>query len=207
MSFNFSNPWAIRYDPRRQYMSRITLCISGLFVLALALSLPGWMATEEVNLESQTEEAWIPNYQATKMRSTLYDKSGQINHQVFAQKMENFDLLGFTLFKQPNYLLFAQSLHPWRVDAQEGTLYEDQRIQFETNVEITSLDEHGYIQVIRTNFVEVNLAEKTMYSDQPVEIVGPNYVINSNGFTANLETQRYELLDHVKTVYQPFIPR
>lgn len=188
-------------------MNRVTLCISLLFLLALALSLPGWLAEEEVKVDSQTEEAWIPNYQATKMRSTLYDKLGQINHQVFAQKMENFDLLGFTLFKQPSYLLYAQSLRPWKVDAQEGTLYEDQRIQFETNVEITSLDEQGYIQVIRTNFVEVNLIDKTMYSDQAVEIVGPNYVINSNGFTASLETQRYELLDHVKTVYHPSIQR
>jgi lipopolysaccharide export system protein LptC len=188
-------------------MNRVTLCTVVLFVLALALSLPGWLSKEEVKVDTQTEEAWVPNYQASKMRSTLYDKLGQINHQVFAQKMENFDLLGFTLFEQPSYLLFAQSLHPWRVDAHEGTLYEDQRIQFETNVEITSLNERGYIQVIRTNFVEVNLADKTMYSDQPVEIVGPNYVINSNGFTASLETQRYELLDHVKTVYQPSIPR
>jgi lipopolysaccharide export system protein LptC len=188
-------------------MNRLTLCIGVLFILALALSLPSWLAEEEVKVDSQTEEAWIPNYQATKMRSTLYDKLGQINHQVFAQKMESFDLLGFTLFKQPNYLLFAQSPHPWRVDVQEGTLYADKRIQFETNVEITSLDEKGYIQVIRTNFVEVNLVDRTMYSDQPVEIVGPNYVINSNGFTASLETQRYELLDHVKTVYQPSIPR
>jgi lipopolysaccharide export system protein LptC len=188
-------------------MNRVTLCIIVLFILALALSLPSWLAKEDINQGSQTEEAWVPNYQATKMRSTLYDKLGQINHQVFAQKMENFDLLGFTLFKQPNYLLFAQSLHPWKVDAQEGTLYEDQRIQFETNVEITSLDEQGYIQVIRTNFVEVNLADKTMYSDQAVEIVGPNYVINSNGFTASLETQRYELLDHVRTVYHPTVPR
>jgi lipopolysaccharide export system protein LptC len=188
-------------------MNRVTLCIIVLFVIALALSLPGWLSKEEVMVDSQTEEAWVPNYQASKMRSTLYDKLGQINHQVFAQKMENFDLLGFTLFKQPNYLLFAQSQHPWKVDAQEGTLYEDQRIQFETDVEITSLDEQGYIQVIRTNFVEVNLAEKTMYSDQPVEIIGPNYVINSNGFTASLETQKYELLDHVKTVYQPSVPR
>jgi lipopolysaccharide export system protein LptC len=32
-------------------------------------------------------------------------------------------------------------------------------------------------------------------------------VINSNGFTASLETQKYELLDHVKTVYQPSVPR
>jgi lipopolysaccharide export system protein LptC len=188
-------------------MNRVTLCIIVLFAIALALSLPGWLSQEEVMVDSQTEEAWVPNYQASEMRSTLYDKLGQINHQVFAQKMENFDLLGFTLFKQPNYLLFAQSLHPWKVDAQEGTLYEDQRIQFETDVEITSLDEQGYIQVIRTNFVEVNLAEKTMYSDKPVEIIGPNYVINSNGFTASLETQKYELLDHVKTVYQPSLPR
>jgi lipopolysaccharide export system protein LptC len=188
-------------------MNRVTLCIGVLFILAISLSLPGWLAKDEVNIDSQTEEAWIPNYQASKMRSTLYDKFGQINHQVYAQKMESFDLLGFTLFRQPSYLLFAQSLHPWKVDAQEGTLYEDQRIQFETNVKITSLDEQGYVQVIRTNFVEVNLADKTMYSDQAVEIVGPNYVINSNGFSANLETQRYELLDHVKTVYQPSIQR
>ncbi len=188
-------------------MNRVTLCIVVLFILALALSLPGWLSKEEVKIDSQTEDAWVPNYQASNMRSTLYNKLGQINHQVFAKKMENFDLLGFTLFKQPEYLLFAQSLHPWRVDAQEGTLYEDQRIQFETNVEITSLDEEGYIKVIRTHFVEVNLADKTMYSDQAVEIIGPNYVIKSNGFTASLETQRYELLDHVKTVYQPSIPR
>jgi lipopolysaccharide export system protein LptC len=188
-------------------MNRVTLCIILLFILALGLSLPGWLAKEEVAVDSQTEEAWVPNYQASKMRSTLYDKLGQINHQVFALKMENFDLLGFTLFKQPSYLLFAQSLHPWKVEAQEGTLYEDQRIQFETDVEIISLDEQGYVQIIRTNFVEVNLTEKTMYSDQAVEIVGPNYVINSNGFTASLETQRYELLDHVKTVYQPSLQR
>ena len=187
-------------------MNRVTLCIMVLFVLALALSLPSWLSKEEVKVDSQTEESWVPNYQASKMRSTLYDKLGKINHQVFAQKMENFDLLGFTLFKKPDYLLFAQSPHPWKVDAQEGTLYEDQRIQFETDVEITSLDERSYILVIRTNFVEINLAEKTMYSDEPVEIVGPNYVINSNGFTASLETQRYELLDHVKTVYQPSVP-
>ena len=186
-------------------MNRVTLCIIVLFVLALALSLPGWLAKEELKVDSQTEEAWVPNYQANNMHSTLYNKLGQINHQVFAQKMENFDLLGFTLFKQPNYLLFAQSLNPWKIDAQEGTLYEDQRIQFENDVEITSLDEQAYIRVIRTNFVEVDLAEKTMYSDQPVEIIGPNYVINSNGFTASLETQRYELLDHVKTVYQPSV--
>lgn len=184
-------------------MNRLTVCIAFLFLLALGLSLPGWLNNDEVKNDTQTEEAWVPNYQAKKMRSTLYDKSGKINHQVFAEQMENYELLGFTLFKKPEYLLFAQTHNPWKVDAREGTLYEDQRLQFETDVEITSLNEDGYVQTIRTSFVEVNLLDKTMFSDQAVEIVGPNYVINSNGFTVSLETQRYELLDHVKTVYHP----
>ncbi|WP_158972158.1 LPS export ABC transporter periplasmic protein LptC [Paraglaciecola sp. L3A3] len=184
-------------------MNRVTVCIGLLFILALALSLPGWLQKEEIIPISQTEEAWIPNYQAKKMRSTLYDKTGKINHQVFAEYMENYDLLGFTLFKQPEYLLFSQTEHPWQVNAQEGTLYEDQRLQFENDVEIKSLNKDGYVQTIRTSFVEINLIDKTMTSDQAVEIIGPNYVINSNGFTVSLETQKYELLDHVKTVYQP----
>jgi lipopolysaccharide export system protein LptC len=184
-------------------MNRATLCIAFLFLLVMALSLPQWLKEEQVLPQDQGEEAWLPNYQASQMRSTLYDKDGRIHHQVFAQKMENFDLLGFTLFKQPKYLLFAQAEYAWQVSAQEATLYEDQRLQFEIDVEITSLSEHGHVQLIRSNFIEVNLTDKTMFSDQAVEIIGPNYIVNSNGFTANLETQKYELLDHVKTVYQP----
>jgi lipopolysaccharide export system protein LptC len=46
-----------------------------------------------------------------------------------------------------------------------------------------------------------------MNSDQYVSIIGPNYVVNSNGFKANLETQQYELFDHVKTVFQPSAKR
>jgi lipopolysaccharide export system protein LptC len=161
------------------------------------------MADEQIAPKEQTEAAWLPNYQATTMLSTLYDEEGKINHQVFASKMEHFELLGFTVFKQPQYTIFLKAHQPWRVEASEGTLYEDNRIQFETDVLITSVDEQGYVQSIRTNFIEVNLNDKTMTSDQPVVITGQNYIISSNGLTASLETQQYELLDHVQTVYQP----
>ena len=137
------------------------------------------------------------------MLSTLYDEEGKINHQVFADKMEHFESLGFTLFKQPKYTIFVNAQKPWIVQAAEGTLYEDNRIQFENDVEITRVDEQGFLQTIRTNFIEVDLTDKTLFSDQAVEITGQNYVINSNGMTASLETLKYELNDHVQTVYQP----
>ena len=184
-------------------MNRVTICIALLFLLALGLSLPDWLAEEDIIPKSQTEEAWVPNYQARTMRSTVYNKDGKINHQVFAQKMEHFDLLGFTLFKFPEYSLYSPTATPWKINANEGTLYDDQRLQFETDVVVTGQTDDGLQQTVSTNFVEINLSDKTMTSDQYVNIVGSNYVINSNSFKANLETQQYELLDHVKTVFQP----
>ncbi|MFT4994719.1 MAG: lipopolysaccharide export system protein LptC [Paraglaciecola sp.] len=184
-------------------MNRITISIAVLFILVLAVNLPSWMADEHIAPKEQTEAAWLPNYQASTMLSTLYHEDGTINHQVFAHKMEHFELLGFTLFKSPRYTIFLKAQEPWMVQASEGTLYEDNRIQFENDVEITRVDEEGFVQTIRTHFIEVDLSDKTLFSDQAVEITGQNYVINSNGLTANLETLKYELIDHVQTVYQP----
>jgi lipopolysaccharide export system protein LptC len=198
-------PWSIRWYPRKQYMNRLTFSIGLLFILVMLVSIPAWMENEKVVSKKETEDAWLPNYQATTMSSTLYGKDGKINHQVFASKMEHYELLGFTIFKQPQYTIFINAQQTWKVKASEGTLYEDNRIQFETDVEITSLNDQGFMQTIRTEFIEVNLTEKTMNSDQTVEIIGQNYVIKSNGLSADLKTQKYELTDHVQTIFQPSV--
>ena len=185
-------------------MNRVTLSIGLLFILVIATNLPDWLADEDITPQTETETAWQPNYQASEMLSTLFDKDGRLSHQVFATKMEHFDMLGFTLFKQPQYTIFvASQTSPWQVSAKDGTLYEDNRIQLENNVEIRNQDEQGFARTIRTDFMEINVIDKTMESDQPVQIFGQHYVINSNGFRANLTTQQYELLDHVQTIYQP----
>ncbi|GAB5381519.1 MAG: LPS export ABC transporter periplasmic protein LptC [Aliiglaciecola sp.] len=185
-------------------MNRITISIGALFLLVLLVYLPGWMTTTPELKEQDADQLWRPNYQARNMRSTLYDENGEINHQVFALKMEHYQLLGFTVFSQPRYTIYVSNDdNPWHVEATEGTLYENNRIQLETDVEIRSLDESGFVQTIRTQFLEINLVDKTMVSDQPVEINGKDFVVMSNGFTANLTTQIYELKDHVQTQYAP----
>lgn len=185
-------------------MNRVTLSIGLLFILVVATNLPQWLSEEENIPLTETETAWQPNYQASEMLSTLFNAQGNISHQVFASKMEHFELLGFTLFKQPQYTIFVTTQQtPWQVSANEGTLYDTNRIQLENSVEIRNQDEQGFARIIRTEFMEVDLLDKTIQSDQPVQIYGQHYVINSNGFTANLTTQQYELLNHVQTVYQP----
>ena len=64
----------------------------------------------------------------------------------------------------------------------------------------SKIDDAGFVRRITTNFIEIDLDAKTMMSDQAVNIMGKDFTINSNGFTANLETQKFELLNHVQTL-------
>ena len=185
-------------------MNRLSLSILILFIIVLAIYVPGWIETEPDSPISDQDEAWQPNYQANNMRSTFYNQAGEINHLVYARKMEHYQLLGFTLFELPQYTIYVTNQpNPWRVKANEGTLYEDNLIRLEADVEIKTTNRDGFVQTITTQFLEINLGNKTMMSDQAVKIEGQDFVINSNGFTANLETQQYEFKDHVQTVYEP----
>lgn len=185
-------------------MNRVTISIALLFLLILLLNLPIWQQDDEQKTQSDSVSDFQPNYFANKMLSTLYNDQGMVTHKVYAEKMEHFEALGFTQFENPKYTIFTERTeNPWNVIAEEGTLYEDNRIQLEKNVQIKSIGEGEFVQEITTSFIEINLDEKTMTSDQPVVIMGQDYVIHSNGFVANMLTRKFELLDHVQTVFTP----
>lgn len=183
-------------------INRLTISITLLFVLIVALNSQWWLPAEQPQTTQQAEAAWQPNYQATNMHTSLYNEQGTLAHSIHAKHMEHYDLLGFTLFEQPQYRIFVDPDEPpWEVTAEEATLYEDNRIQLETNVRIHSLNPEGFIQTIVTDFIEIDLNTKVMTSDQPVVISGQEYRINSNGFWADLNTKQFELREHVQTIY------
>ncbi|WP_218310200.1 LPS export ABC transporter periplasmic protein LptC [Alteromonas antoniana] len=185
-------------------VSRLGLSISALFVLALLLYLPVWMEEEPETREQQRIDALQPAYKARNLTTTFYDDEGNRNHQIFATSMEHYDELGFVLFQQPEYTIYLeQQTSSWQVTAKEGTLYNDDLIQLDSDVLIKSLNDDAFVSTISTEFIEVNLDTQKMVSDQPVLIRGTPYTINSNGFKADLKTQEYELIDHVQTIYSP----
>lgn len=185
-------------------MNRLGISISGLFVLALLLYIPTWMEESPEATDNAQVNALTPAYLASNLTTAMYDKDGKLNHKVFATGMEHYDLLGFVLFQNPQYTVYVDdSQSPWQVTAKEGTLYDNNLIQLESDVVITNLSEDDFVQTIKTDFIEIDLERKTMTSDQPVIIMGAQYVINSNGFNANLRTRQYELIDHVQTSFAP----
>ena len=183
-------------------MKRIYISIGLLFLLILATNNLWWLESEPQEAEQQDEAFLQPNYLASNMQTNLYNEQGLLAHSIHANSMEHYDLLGFTLFQQPQYKIYvAQDEAPWEVTAEQGTLYDDNRIQLETNVQITSQDKDGFIRTVTTSFIEIDLTAKTMMSDQSVTISGDNYTISGNGFSADLTTKQFELLDHVQTIY------
>lgn len=185
-------------------MNRLSYSISALFILALATYIPTWLKEDDSPQQNTQEDAYKPTYQATNLRSALYDESGELSHRIFASKMEHFEQLGFVYFTQPQYTIYMEDdQRPWRVTAEEGTLYDDNRIQLERNVVITSLSDDEFVKTINTEFLQINLDTKVMTSDQAVTITGQDYQITSNGLNANLQTKHYELKQHVQTVYSP----
>jgi lipopolysaccharide export system protein LptC len=185
-------------------MNRLVVSIILIFGAVFALYLPTWLEGEKEVVVSDKDAALLPNYEAINLRSKIFDNEGNLTHQVSAQKMEHFDMLGYINFTQPEYTIYLQaSGDRWQLNAYEGTFYDDNRAELSNGVIIQNLQSEQYIQSISTNFIEIDLGTKTISSDQPLVISGTNLIINGIGFEANLETQKYELKNHVHTEYLP----
>jgi len=184
-------------------MNRVTLSIGLIFFLLLVIYANFMTPEPKTTSSADTPETWAPNYRARNMKSTLYSNNGNINHEVFATSMEHYDILGFTIFEQPEYTIYTDETDsPWQILSEEGTLYGDERIELEQNVLIKSLNTQDFVQTIATSYLEIDLIHKTASSDEDVVITGESFVINSKGFRVNLLTKKLELRDHVETIYQ-----
>ncbi len=184
-------------------MNRIGYSIAFIFSVVFLLYLPILFEEEVEQAGADDNSPLIPNYQATNLRSKLFDDEGNLTHQVAATKMEHYDELGFAVFNKPVYTLYLDNGEPWQVTADEGTLYNNNRIQLEKNVRIVSLRTNEYIREITTEFIEIDLQSKTLSSDQMVNILGVDYQVKSMGLFGDLDTQQYELKEHVQTKFYP----
>ena len=185
-------------------MNRLVVSIVLIFSAAFVLYLPTWLEDDDEVFISDKDAALVPNYEAKNLRTKLFDENGNLTHQVSAEKMEHYDQLGFINFMQPEYTIYLQNDDArWQLNADEGTFYDNNRIELASNVKIRNLQPQDYIQTITSNFIEIDLASKQISSDQPLVISGANVIINGIGFSANLATQKYELKNHVQTEYLP----
>lgn len=185
-------------------MNRLGISIAALFVLVLLVYMPVWLTEPTTTQSGNSNDALKPAYTAKNLTTTLYNEEGALNHQVFAKTMEHYDQLGFVQFEEPKYTVYVNAdQSPWQVTSNEGTLYNNNLIELESQVRVRSFTEDAFVKTIETDFIKINLDDKTLFSDQPVVIRGATFVVNSNGIKGDLSSQEYELIDHVQTTFSP----
>jgi len=145
----------------------------------------------------------IPDFIAEALKSDIYDDAGKLSHKIDAQRMEHYASLEFTHFEFPNYTLYPKnSSSPWKVSANEATLYNNNRVMLENRVRLLATAPESLIKEIHCKYLELDLNTNIISSDQTVVIKGKDFTMHGSGLIIDLNTKQMTLTEHVQTIYE-----
>jgi len=178
------------------------LAVFVLLMCYITYSVIEWRSTN-VNNEQTIDKQLEPDFIAESLASTIYNKSGLLSHVIDAQRMEHYTDLEFTHFEYPQYTLFPKSKSkPWKLSANEATLYSNNRVILEGRVRLHATDKSSLIKEINCKYLELDLNTNIISSDQTVMIQGKNFITYGSGLIVDLNTKQMTLTEHVQTTYE-----
>ncbi|MCH8501251.1 MAG: LPS export ABC transporter periplasmic protein LptC [Aliidiomarina sp.] len=166
---------------------------------------------EEPIVIDSSDSQLIPDFTAFGLSTRVFESDGRLAHQIQAERMAHFSTIRLTELEQPVYTTFL-SEHSvniqetgavWEISARHGRFFEDERLELIDNVSIVNRSGIGYIEEIRTDYLEIDLQTGIMQTDQAVTLRGPQFNVEGVGMRVNLEAQQLEIINHVETIYYP----
>ena len=176
-----------------------------LFVLLLSALIYGIIEWRSASIE---EDNYIvdeqrPDFIAEKLKSKIYSKLGQLSHTIEAERMEHYADLEVSYFESPNYTLYPQEKgQPWKVSAQEATLYKDNRVELKNQVHIEATEIDSLIKEIHCKSIALDLKTNIISSEQAVIVVGRDFIMYGSGLIIDLNTKQMTLTNHERTIYK-----
>ena len=144
-----------------------------------------------------------PDFIAETLSSDIYNQEGRLAYNIDAARMEHFAEYEVTHFDQPKYTLYPSAGEsPWKVSANDGTLYGNNRVKLENRVTLMSTDANSLVQEIHGNYLELDLNTNILSSEQAIMIIGNGFTIYGSGLVVDLNTTQMKLNEHVQTIYQ-----
>ncbi len=144
-----------------------------------------------------------PDFIAESLNSETFNQKGQLSYIIDATRMEHYAGLAVTHFEFPQYTLYPKgSDEPWKISANEGTLYNNNRVKLENRVALIATDKESLIQEIHGKYLELDLKTNIISSNQDIEIKGKDFLMLGTGLIVDLNTKQVTLTKHEKTIYQ-----
>jgi lipopolysaccharide export system protein LptC len=144
-----------------------------------------------------------PDFIAESLNSDIYSDKGNLSYVINANRMEHYADLAVTHFEFPQYTLYPKSTESsWKINANEGTLYSNNRVKLENRVKLVATDKTSLIQEVHSRYLELDLNTNIVSSEQTVMIQGDGFTVYGSGLIIDLNTKQMTLTEHVKTSIQ-----
>jgi len=184
-------------------MTRIYVFSLLFFVFAaISYSVLQWHQANNQPNES-FEQNVVPDFIAETLNSEIFNEFGKLSYIIDADRMEHYAEIEVTHFEYPEYTLYPKnSISPWKISANEGTLYNNNRVKLENRVSLKATDNNSLIQEIHGRYLELDLNTNTISSEQTIYIKGKGFTMHGSGLIVDLNTKQMILTQHVQTTYK-----
>ncbi|XQW84574.1 LPS export ABC transporter periplasmic protein LptC [Thalassotalea piscium] len=184
-------------------MTRLTGLAITFFIFAIAIyGIIEWRHSTQKTAQVITNEM-TPEFIAETLNSDIYNAEGELTYIIDAQRMEHYANLSVTHFEFPKYTLYTKNSNtPWQLEANEGTLYSNNRVRLENRVTLTATDQSSLIQEIHGRYLELDLNTNIISSEQTIMIEGKDFTIYGSGLIVDLNTKQMTLTEHVQTIFK-----
>lgn len=134
-----------------------------------------------------------------------YDETGRLTTRFRSPRIEQFESSNETVMNSPRATLYGEEgTPPWQVQATEGHFFEaDQLVHLTGDVKVTREAENGRPLTLTTTELTVNNAERTVYTDEPVELIDTVGQTRATGMKAWIDDRILELNSQVEGLYEP----
>jgi lipopolysaccharide export system protein LptC len=174
-----------------------------LVVVLMATAAYLWFEPTENTDALLTDQELLPDYVAQTVTRRLFGADGYLVDSVSAERLEHFELLGFTQFEKPVYTLYNGVHQPsWQASSHYAIWFPQDKVILEQQVVINSLQPNDLIDRIETSKLEMLFPDNKLHNNQPVIIYGNGFYIKGSGIEADLTEKTFQLRQHEHTVYR-----
>ncbi|MEE9423051.1 MAG: LPS export ABC transporter periplasmic protein LptC [Gammaproteobacteria bacterium] len=134
---------------------------------------------------------------------TNWNDQGQADHYLSATRMEHFPARQGSVLQHPELITSKHRKPSWAVTANTAWLPDaNPVIQLDNHVVATTRLQSGTVRKLYTEQMRVDTRQMLAQSDLPVRIESISGIVTGTGFHADLNTQRMELHNQVRSKHE-----
>jgi lipopolysaccharide export system protein LptC len=133
-----------------------------------------------------------------------YDETGRLTTRFRSPRIEQFESRNETIMESPRATLYGdENSIPWRVQATKGRFLEAQDLVYLTgDVKVIRETEGGRPLTLTTTALTVNNRDRTVYTDESVELTDAVSLTKATGMKAWIDDRILELDSQVEGRYE-----